>query len=140
MYLLDTNVISELRRRDRCDENVAAWYTGIPGDDLFLSVLTVGEIRKGIELLRNRDPEQARVLEEWLRSVHQNYEGRLLPVDTTVADAWGRLHSIRPVPVADGLLAATAKVHSLTLVTRNIQHFRGLGIGVVNPFEPGTGG
>ncbi len=140
MYLLDTNVISELRKRERCDENVSAWYTGIPGDDLFLSVLTLGEIRKGIELLRDRDPEQAQVLESWLRSVHQNYEGRLLSVDATVADAWGLLHGIRPIPVADGLLAATAKVHGLTLVTRNDQHFQGLGIGMVNPFEPGTGG
>ena len=140
MYLLDTNVISELRRRERCDENVAAWYTGIPGDALFLSVLTLGEIRKGIEMLRDRDPEQAQVLESWLRSVRQNYEGRLLSVDATVADAWGRLHRIRPVPVADGLLAATAEVHRLTLVTRNIQNFQGLGIGMVNPFAPGTGG
>ena len=140
MYLLDTNVVSELRKRDRCDENVAAWYTGISNDDLFLSVLTLGEIRKGIELVRDRDPRQAEVLENWLRYVDQNYEGRILSIDADITDAWGRMHYIRNVPVFDGLLAATAKVHNLTLVTRNIQQVEGLGSNLLNPFALETGG
>ena len=140
MYLLDTNVVSELRKRDRCDENVAAWYTGLSDDDLYLSVLTLGEIHKGIELVRDRDPEQAEVLENWLRYVEQNYEGRILSIDADITEAWGRMHYIRNVPVIDGLLAATAKVHNLILVTRNIQHVEGLGANLLNPFVPNTGG
>ena len=140
MYLLDTNVVSELRKRDRCDENVAAWYTSISDDDLFLSVLTLGEIRKGIELVRDRDPRQAEVLENWLRYVEQNYEGRILSIDADIADAWGRMYHIRNIPVTDGLLAATAKVHNLTLITRNIQHVQGLGAGSLNPFSEPAGG
>ena len=140
MYLLDTNVVSELRKRDRCDENVAAWYTGVSDDELFLSVLTLGEIRKGIELIRDRDPRQAEALENWLRYVEKNYEGRILPIDERVSDVWGQLHYIRNVPVVDGLLAAAAKVHNLTLVTRNIQDFQGLGVNLLNPFSPTMGG
>ena len=140
MYLLDTNVVSELRKRDRCEENVAAWYTGISDDDLFLSVLTLGEIRKGIEIVRDRDPDQAEVLENWLRYVQQNYEGRILSIDANITEAWGQMHYIRNIPVIDGLLAATAKVHNLTLVTRNIQHVEGLGANLLNPFAPNTGG
>ena len=140
MYLLDTNVVSELRKRDRCDEKVAAWYISVSGDELFLSVLTLGDFRKGIELIRSRDPRQADILDNWLRHVEQNYEGRILSIDAAIADAWGQMHSIRDVPVVDGLLAATAKVHNLTLVTRNVQHFQGLGVSLLNPFSPGTGG
>ena len=140
MYLLDTNVVSELRKRGRCDENVAAWYTSISYDDLFLSVLTLGEIRKGIELVRDRDPWQAEVLENWLMYVDQNYEGRILSIDADITEAWGRMHYIRNVPVIDGLLAATAKVHNLTLVTRNLQDVEGLGTDLLNPFVPETGG
>ena len=140
MYLLDTNVVSELRKRDRCDENVAAWYTSISDDALFLSVLTLGEIRKGIELVRDRDPRQAEVLENWLRYVGQNYEGRILSIDADITEAWGRMHYIRNIPVFDGLLAATAKLHTLTLVTRNIQHVQDLGVELLNPFLEPAGG
>ena len=118
MYLLDTNIVSELRKRDRCDENVAAWYTSISDDGLFLSVLTLGEIRKGIELVRDRDPKQAEVLENWLRYLGQNYEGRILSLDADITETWGRMYYIRNIPVIDGLLAATAKVHNLILVNR----------------------
>ena len=140
MHLLDTNVVSELRKRERCDENVAAWYAIIPDGDLFLSVLTLGEIRKGIVLVRDRDPGQAETLENWLTFVNQNYEGRILPIDADISDAWGQMHYVRNVPVVDGLLAATAKVHNLTLVTRNIQHMQGLGASLLDPFAPATGG
>ena len=82
MYLLDTNVVSELRRRDRCDENVASWYDSISDDELFLSVLTLGEIRKGIALVQDRDPLQAEVLEHWLMHVKQSYYGRIFSVNS----------------------------------------------------------
>ena len=140
MHLLDTNVVSELRKRERCDENVTTWYVSIPDGDLFLSVLTLGEIRKGIVLVRDRDPGQAEALENWLTFVKQNYEGRILPIDADISDAWGQMYYVRNVPVVDGLLAATAKVHNLTLVTRNIQHMQGLGASLLDPFAPATGG
>ena len=140
MYLLDTNVVSELRRRDRGDENVMAWYASVSADELFLSVLTLGEIRKGIELIRDRDPGQADVLETWLRHMEQQHEGRILPVDAAIANAWGQMHYVRSIPVVDGLLAATARVHGLTLVTRNVQHVQGLGVSLLNPFSPMAGG
>ena len=140
MYLLDTNVVSELRRRDRGDENVLAWYASLSGDEQFLSVLTLGEIRKGIELIRARDPRQADVLENWLKYVEQHYEARILSIDAAIANAWGQMHSVRNIPVIDGLLAATARVHGLTLVTRNVQHVQGLGVSLLNPFSPMAGG
>ena len=140
MHLLDTNVVSELRKRERCNENVAAWYASIPDGGLFLSVLTLGEIRKGIVLVRDRDPGQAEALENWLTFVKQNYEGRILPIDANISDAWGQMHYVRNIPVVDGLLAATATVHNLTLVTRNIQHMHGLGASLLDPFAPATGG
>ena len=108
MYLLDTNVVSELRKRERCDENVTAWYDSVSDDELALSVLTLGEIRKGVELIRDRDPNQAVSLENWLRYVEQHYEDRTLSIDAAVSDAWGRMHYIRMISAVDGLLAATA--------------------------------
>ena len=140
MFLLDTNVVSELRKRDRCDENVAAWYTGVSDDELFLSVLVLGEIRRGIERIRDRDPQQCAALEQWLQDVTRRYAQRILPIDERVSDVWGQFCYIRNVPVVDGLLAATAKVHTLTLVTRNIQDVQGLGVDLLNPFSPTTGG
>ncbi len=140
MYLLDTNVVSELRKRDRCDENVVAWYTGVSDDGLFLSVLVLGEVRRGIERIRDRDPQQCAAVEQWLQDVKRRYSQRICPIEERVADTWGELHYIRNVPVVDGLLAATAKVHNLTLVTRNIQDVQGLGVNLLNPFSPTTGG
>ena len=140
MYLLDTNVVSELRKRDRCDENVATWYTGVSDDELFLSVVVLGEIRQGIERIRDRDPQQCAVLEQWQQDVTRRYSQRILPIDERVSDVWGQFYYIRNVPVVDGLLASTAKVHNLTLVTRNIQDVQGLGVNLLNPFLPTTGG
>ena len=140
MYLLDTNVVSELRKRERCDENVTAWYARVSDDELFLSVLTLGEIRKGIELIRDRDPNQAVSLENWLRYVEQHYEDRTLSIDAAISDAWGRMYYIRNVSAVDGLLAATAQIHNLTVATRNVVHFQGLGVKLLNPFSPRTGG
>ena len=101
-----------------------------------MSVLVAGEIRKGIELARRHDPAKARALERWLRQVDAAFDNRILPVDRAVSDAWGRMSAQRPVPVIDGLLAATAQVHGMTLVTRNDAHVTGLGAELLNPFRP----
>ena len=138
MFLIDTNVISELRKGDRCDAGVATWYSGLEDADLFLSVLVTGEVRKGIELARPRDSQQAIALERWLQEVERSFRERILPVDTRVADTWGAMSAIRPIPVVDGLLAATAKTHALTLATRNASDVQGLGAAVLNPFEAGA--
>ena len=110
MFLLDTNVISEVRKGGRCNGRVAAWFAGVRDADLFISVIVTGEIRKGVERLRRRDPRQAETLERWLEEIVQSYADRVPPIDARVADAWGRLGAVRPVPVIDGLLAATARV------------------------------
>ena len=133
-YLVDTNVISEIRKGHRCNPGVSACYAMVTDDDLCLSVLALGEIRKGLDLIRARDPQQAQALETWLDTITEAFGERALPIETTIADEWGRLNAIRPVPVIDGLLAATAKVHGLTLVTRNQDDVAGLGAAVLNPF------
>lgn len=135
-FLIDTNIISELRKGERCDAAVAAWWAGVAEDDLWLSALVVGEIRKGVELARRRDPRKAEVLETWLSDVLSGFGDRVLPVDATVAEEWGRMNAIRPVPVIDALMAATAKANDLTLVTRNEADVAGLGVEVLNPFQP----
>lgn len=136
-YLIDTNIISEVRKADRCDRQVAVWYTSIADEDLFLSTLVLGEIRRGVELARLRDPDKAAVLERWLGQVEAAFGNRVLGVDNAVADQWGRLSAIRPLPVVDGLLAATAMINGLTLVTRNDRDIAGLGATVLNPFRIG---
>ncbi len=103
-------------------------------DDVHLSVLAVGEIRKGIEALRSRDPRQAARLETWLRSLVTDYEERILPIDRSVAEAWGTIGALRPLAVVDGLMAATAIVHDLVLVTRNVSNVRGTGARWLDPF------
>lgn len=134
-YLIDTNVISEVRKGDRCNPTVAAWYASIGDDELFLSTLVLGEIRKGVERLRPRDTQKARAIEVWLEQVETAFDGRLLGVDRDVADRWGRISALRSIPVVDGLLAATALTHGLVLVTRNEQDVVGLGAAVLNPFR-----
>jgi predicted nucleic acid-binding protein len=134
-YLIDTNIISEVRKGARCDANVSAWYASIADEEVFLSTLVLGEIRKGIELARARDAAKAVALESWLRDVGTAFEGRVLGIDNAVSDQWGRMSAMRPVPAIDGLLAATASVHGLTLVTRNDREVAGLGAMVLNPFK-----
>ena len=141
MFLLDTNVISEVRKGRRSDSNVSNWYTGVGESQLYISSLTIGEIRKGIELARRRrDVDQAEALEAWLHTVVNGFSGRVLTVDAQVADTWGQMSAIRPIPVVDALLAATAQVHDLILVTRNVSDVEGLGVTVLNPFLDLTGG
>ncbi len=134
-YLVDTNVISEIRKGARGNPGVVAWYATVTDEDLCLSVLVLGEIRKGVELKRRRDPAQADLLEAWLDQVKIAFGDRALPVDATIIEAWGRMAAVRSVPVIDGLLAATAKVHDLTLVTRNEADVADLGARILNPFD-----
>jgi toxin FitB len=133
-YLIDTNVISELRKDTRRNPNVGRWYTGTISETLYLSVLVLGELRKGVEKARARDPAQARALEKWVDQIRKDFSERILPIDLPVVDEWGRMNAIRPLPVIDSLLAATAKVHAMTLVTRNFLDMSNLGVRVLNPF------
>ncbi len=137
-FLIDTNVISEIRKGPRCDQNVATWYESLDDRDLYLSVLVLGEIRKGIERVRPRDSTKAALLDWWLVDVSVSFGDRILPVDRAVADEWGCMSAIRSIPAVDCLLAATAKVHRMTLATRNAAHVVGLGATCLNPFEPAT--
>src|SRR5215475_9353404 len=117
-YLLDTNVIYELRRNNP-DPAVLAWFSGVRSDQLYLSAITVGEIRRGIEGLRRKDAPQAAQLEKWLEGLLQGFDDHVISVDTQVADVWGRLNVPDRMPILDGLLAATAIARGCTLVTRN---------------------
>jgi hypothetical protein len=134
-WLVDTNIISEVRKGPRCHPGVAAWWAAVEDRDLFLSVLTLGEIRRGIEGIRQRDPAKAATLERWLRDISEAFGARIIGVDLAVAEAWGRMSVARSVPVIDALLAATAQVHDLVLVTRNTADVNGLGVRTLNPFD-----
>lgn len=134
-YLLDTNVLSELRKGMRGDERVRAWAQAVSGDRHFLSVLSLGEIRKGIERLRRKTPEKCEVFERWLQRLSVDYAGDILEVNDAIADHWGRLEASRTRPVIDGLLAATALEFGLNIATRNTRDFAGTGVKLVNPFD-----
>ena len=135
IFLLDTNIVSELRRGPAADAGVVEWFDGQASNDLALSVITVGEIRQGIEQLRLRNERHASTLDRWLSGLVQYYEDRLLYVDGDIAEEWGRLRARKNVPVVDAWLAATARVHKLTLVTRNVRDFARLHVRLLNPFS-----
>jgi len=133
-WLVDTNVISEIRKGARCHPGVLRWWRDTAPDDLFLSVLVIGEIRRGIARASVHDPVKAAVLTSWLAAMITTYSDRILPVSPAIAEIWGRISAPRPVPVIDALLAATAIVHDLTLVTRNVADTAGLGARILDPF------
>ena len=133
-FLLDTNVISEARK-PRGNAGVRDWISSVDGKELYLSVLVLGEIRRGIELLRRSDRTQANTYEIWLQSLTNEYEGRVLPITLEVAEEWGRINIPDYLPIVDGLMAATAKVRNMTFVTRNTADVERSGIRLLNPFE-----
>ncbi|NRO96293.1 PIN domain-containing protein [Paraburkholderia sp. NMBU_R16] len=138
MYLVDTDVISEIRKRDRADKGVMAFFRKASRDDadLYLSVVTIGEIRRGVELIRHRgDKPQATRLENWLDDVLLEFGPHVLAVDEEIGQLWGRLRVPHPEHALDKLIAATALIHDLTVVTRNVDDFAGTGNRVLNPFD-----
>lgn len=134
-YLVDTNVISEIRKGRRCNSGVSAWWSTVGDHEIFLSVLTIGEIRKGIEAVRRRDPDSAAALDRWLSTVTDDFADRIVPIDEKIADEWGRLNVPDPLPVIDGLIAATARVHGLVLVTRDTRHVSRTDTRYIDPFS-----
>lgn len=138
MFLLDTNVISELRKAKsgKADNNVVAWANSVSAARLFISVITILELETGVLLLERRDPDQGAVLRSWL-SVHvlPAFFGRILAVDTAVAQRCARLHVPDPRSDRDAIIAATALVHGMTVVTRNIDDFELTGVEILNPWE-----
>lgn len=133
-YLVDTNVISEWRRSSP-NRGVVGWFSRVHRTDLYLSVITIGEVRRGIELLRLRnDHRQATLFETWLESTKREFASQLIPVTAQIAEEWGHLSTGPSIATTDGLLAATAQVHGWTLVTRNAKNFEGTGVRLLNPF------
>jgi hypothetical protein len=134
-YLLDTNVVSELRKGGRGDRSLIAWISTVAPKALYTSVLVIGELRRGIEGIRRRDDRQAKAYENWLEQVRLAFAGRILDIDERIAEEWGRLNVPDPLPAIDGLLAATAKVHSLALATRNVADVFRTGVSTIDPFS-----
>lgn len=135
-YLLDTNVVSELRHGVRADANVLAWFDRIDEARTWISALVFAELRVGVQRLARRDPVAARRLDGWFDDVRALYSERTLSVDVAIAERWARLSVPHPLPFVDGLLAATALEHDLTLVTRNTRDVARTGVKLVDPFLP----
>ena len=133
-FLLDTNMISEIRKGARAHPQVARWVEATPADRLFTSVIVLAEIRRGIELKRRHDRAQAALLDDWYEAMRAGLGERVLPVSEPVAETWARLGIPDPLPLFDGLLAATALVHGMTLVTRNVVDVARSGVPTLDPF------
>lgn len=134
-FLIDTNILAELRKRERSNPGVYHWYAGVKDSEIYISVIVLGEIRRGVELLRRRDQVAAESLDAWLNRLRHSLDDRLLPVTEAITDCWGRLGVPNPIPIADGLLAATALIHNLTLVTRDTCDVERTGVRLLNPFS-----
>ena len=137
VYLIDTNIISEARKKDKADLGVRRFLARVMAEEvpIYLSVVTIGELRRGIELIRHRgDAPQAQQLEAWLQTVLTEYADCILPMDEEIAQIWGRLRVPHPEHALDKQIAATALIHSLTVVTRNQRDFEATGVRVLNPF------
>lgn len=142
MYLLDTNVISELRKAksDKADKHVVAWANSVSASRMFLSAIIILEIETGILLVERKDPTQGAILRSWLNShVLPAFSERVLPMDTAVAQRCAKLHVPDPHSDRDAIIAATALVHDLTVVTRNLSDFSATGVVLLNPWETGSG-
>ncbi len=138
MYLLDTNVISEVRKKQKANSGVRRFFEAAIENDsaLYVSVITVGELRRGIELLRYRgDTRQANQLEKWMSIILSDYQENILDINEDVAQLWGKLRAPHPENALDKLIAATALIHGLTVVTRNGKDFSKTGVNTVNPFD-----
>lgn len=131
MYLVDTNVVSEARRGTKA---AVDWLRSVEPSSIHLSVITLGEIMRGIALKERADKQAAAHLAEWLHRIRDDYADKILPVTDRISIEWGRLGAIRPRGDADGLIAATALVHGLVLVTRNVADFDDAGVSVLNPW------
>ncbi|MEV6980179.1 type II toxin-antitoxin system VapC family toxin [Sphaerisporangium sp. NPDC051017] len=134
-FLLDTNVACEVTKRQP-NSHVGEWLDIVPGPTLYISVMVLGEIRQGVERLRERDPAQAGVYETWLARLRHEFVDRIVPVTPNIAEDWGAMNSSDPLPLVDGLLAATARSNGWTMVTRNVKDFERTWVRVLNPFEP----
>ncbi|MGI4860606.1 MAG: type II toxin-antitoxin system VapC family toxin [Janthinobacterium lividum] len=137
MYLVDTNVISEIRKKERANEGVRAFFRNASQNDeaLYLSVVTVGELRRGVEIIRHRgDTAQSAALEAWLTAVLGEFARNILPIGTDIGQIWGRLRVPHPENALDKLIAATGLIHDLVIVTRNTDDFSGTGVRTLNPF------
>ena len=140
MYLIDTNVISELRKQARANSGVQAFFQNAIHENnrLYLSVITIGELRRGVQLIRHRgDHSQADLLEAWLQGILEDYADFILDFTATEAQVWGHLRVPHPQHAIDKQLAATALTHNLTLVTRNVRDFLDTGVNLLNPFQEG---
>lgn len=133
MYLVDTNVLSEVRRKTPA---AMSWMASVDPTAIYISVISLGEIMKGAEMQMDRDPLFSRRLLNWLDQLHEAYDDRILPVSLDIALAWGRIAAGRSCSTPDALLGATARNHNLVLVTRNIRDFWDLPIAVFNPWDP----
>lgn len=134
-FLLDTNIVSELRKGPRANRGVREWVSSVTSTQLHISVLVIGELRQGIERLRGHDPEQAATLESWLATIQRDYGANVVPVSPEIAEQWGRMNAPAKLPAIDGLLTATAYVRQLVLVTRNSKDVADSGVQTLNPFS-----
>ncbi|MEY3296149.1 MAG: hypothetical protein RLZZ451_2197 [Pseudomonadota bacterium] len=138
MFVLDTNVVSELRKAKagKADRGVVSWASGVPPEDLFVSVITILEMEAGVLLVQRRDPKQGALIRSWLdQHVLPAFSGRVLSVDTAVAQRCAALHVPDPRSERDALIAATAMVHNMTVVTRNVDDFQATGVPLLNPWD-----
>jgi toxin FitB len=133
--LVDTNVVWELKRGRHARPRVVAWFSNIPGERVFTSVIVLGEVRRGIELVARRDKRQAELLERWYASIREHLSNRVLAVDEPVMMIWSKISVPHMLPAYDGLIAATALAHGMTVVTRNALDYQRAAVDVIDPWS-----